>query len=89
VYSVTYDSTLHLMLGSPQYGPAQAELTARDSVKLSFNPFVDHGAFRLTGVVRNDSIVGKWLRTDFANDGYRGVFTLVRLPSPSETGRAP
>jgi hypothetical protein len=78
VYRVTYDTTLHSMLGAPQAGPAQAALTAGDSVQLVFNPFIDHGAFRLTGLVRRDSIVGEWHRTSFADDGYRGEFTLIR-----------
>ena len=78
VYNITYDTTLHAMFGPPKSGPAQAVLKARDSVELAFNPFVDHGAFRLAGVIRGDSIVGTWHRTNFANDGYRGSFTLKR-----------
>jgi hypothetical protein len=79
VYSVTYDTTLHVMLGPPRAGPAQAVLTPPNSVKLAFNPFVDHGAFRLTGVARGDTIAGVWQRTNFADDFYRGAFTMVRL----------
>ena len=78
VYNITYDTTLHAMLGAPKSGPAQAVLRARDSVQLAFNPLIDHGAFRLAGVIRGDSIVGTWHRTNFANDGYRGSFTMVR-----------
>jgi pimeloyl-ACP methyl ester carboxylesterase len=91
VYNITYDTTLHFMLGPPKYGPAQAVLKAGGSVELAFNPLVDHGAFRLTGVVRGDSIVGSWHRTSFANDGYRGSFTMVRrvatVPVPPEFRR--
>ena len=78
VYSVTYDTTLHVMLGASGFGPAQAVLTAQGKVELAFNPFVDHGAFRLTGAIRGDSIIGEWQRTNFADDGYRGAFTMVR-----------
>jgi hypothetical protein len=53
-------------------------LTAQGKVELAFNPFVDHGAFRLTGTIRGDSIIGEWQRTNFADDGYRGAFTMVR-----------
>jgi hypothetical protein len=34
VYGVTYDTTLHVMLGAPRAGPAQAVLTPPNSVKL-------------------------------------------------------
>ena len=78
VYNITYDTTLHAMFGPPKSGPAQAVRRARDSVQLAFNPLVDHGAFRLSGVFRGDSIIGSWHRTNFANDGYRGSFTMVR-----------
>ena len=78
VYGVTYDTTLHLMFGAPRFGPAQAVLTAEGKMDLAFNPFVDHGAFRLTGTIRGDSIIGEWQRTNFADDGYRGAFTMVR-----------
>ncbi len=97
VFSVTYDTTLHVMLGPPKSGRARAVLRARDSVELAFNPLVDHGAFRLTGVIRGDSIIGSWHRTNFADDGYRGSFTMVRrvagqgrdatLPVPPEFRR--
>jgi hypothetical protein len=78
VYSVTYDTTLHVMLGAPRFGPAQAVLKDARTVELAFNPFVDHGAFRLRGALRGDSIIGEWQRTNFADDGYRGAFTMVR-----------
>lgn len=78
VYSVAYDTALHPMLGPPKSGPARAVLRPPDSVALAFNPLVDHGAFRLSGVIRGDSIIGSWHRTSFANDGYRGSFTMVR-----------
>ena len=85
IYSVTYDTTLHLMLGVPRAGPAQAVLKGRGTVELIFNPFVDHGAFRLAGVLRADSITGEWYRTNFADDRYRGSFRMVRAPeSPRE-----
>jgi hypothetical protein len=48
-------------------------------VELAFNPLVDHGAFRLAGSMRGDSISGTWVRTNFANDGYRGRFALTRF----------
>ncbi len=78
VYSVAYDTTLHVMFGAPKAGPAQAILKGRGTVELAFNPFLDHGAFRLSGVLRGDSIVGEWLRTNFADDGYLGSFRMVR-----------
>jgi hypothetical protein len=78
VYSVSYDSTLHAMLGHPRFGPAQAVQTAPSRVELAFNPFVDHGAFRLAGTAQGDSIAGQWHRTNFADDGYRGEFIMVR-----------
>jgi hypothetical protein len=78
VYSVSYDSTLHAMLGHPRFGPAQAVKTTPGRVELAFNPFVDHGAFRLSGAVQGDSIVGEWHRTNFADDGYRGEFIMIR-----------
>lgn len=78
VYSVTYGTTLHTMFGRPQAGPAQAVLKSKGRVELAFNPFLDHGAFRLTGVVQGDSIIGEWRRTNFANDGYEGTFTMKR-----------
>jgi hypothetical protein len=91
VFSVTYDNALHVMLGPPKSGPAHAVLRARDTVELAFNPLVDHGAFRLTGVIRSDSIIGTWHRTNFADDGYRGSFTMVRrvaaVPVPPEFRR--
>jgi hypothetical protein len=78
-YSVTYDTTLHTMFGVPQAGPAQAVLKSKGRVELAFNPFLDHGAFRLTGAVQGDSIIiGEWRRTNFANDGYQGIFTMKR-----------
>ena len=78
VYSVTYDTTLHTMLGAPRAGPAQAVLKSKGRVELAFNPFLDHGAFRLTGAVQGDSIIGEWRRTNFANDGYQGTFKMKR-----------
>jgi hypothetical protein len=78
VYSVAYDTTLHVMFGAPRAGPAQAGLKGAGMVELAFNPFLDHGAFRLSGVLRGDSIVGEWLRTNFADDGYLGAFRMVR-----------
>lgn len=78
VYTVTYDTTLHEMLGTPRFGPAQAVRKSDGAVELVFNPFVDHGVFRLSGVVQGDSVVGEWQRTNFADDGYRGAFTMVR-----------
>jgi hypothetical protein len=78
VYSVSYDTTLHAMFGPQRFGPAQAVLTAAGAIELVFNPFVDHGAFRLRGMERGDSIVGEWHRTAYADDGYRGVFRMVR-----------
>ena len=78
VYSITYDTTLHAMFGTARFGPAQAVLAGEGKVELAFNPFVDHGAFRLTGAIRGDSIAGEWLRTNFADDGYRGAFIMVR-----------
>ena len=86
VFSVTYDDALQGMFGPPKSGPAQAVLRARDSVELAFNPLIDHGAFRLAGVIRGDSIIGTWHRTSFADDGYRGLFTMVR---PVATVRVP
>jgi hypothetical protein len=77
-YSVAYDSTLQVMFGAPRLGPAQAMLKSGGVVELVFNPFIDHGAFRLSGVLRGDSIIGEWHRTNFADDGYRGAFTMVR-----------
>jgi hypothetical protein len=77
-YSVTYDSTLMVMFGPPQLGPAQAVQKGPAGVELAFNPFIDHGAFRLSGRLRGDSIVGEWHRTNFADDGYRGSFAMVR-----------
>ena len=77
-YSVTYDSTLMLMFGPPRSGPAQAVQKGPAGVELVFNPFIDHGAFRLNGTLRGDSILGEWHRTNFADDGYRGSFTMVR-----------
>lgn len=82
VYSVAYDSTLHVMFGTPRAGPAQAVLKGAGWVELAFNPFLDHGAFRLSGVLRGDTIAGEWLRTNFADDGYRGTFTMVRRREP-------
>ncbi len=88
VFSISYDTALHGMLGPPRSGPAQAVLKDRDSVSLAFNPLIDHGAFRLTGVIRGDSIIGTWHRTSFADDGYRGSFTMLRrvptVPVPLE-----
>jgi hypothetical protein len=78
VYSVAYDNTLHVIFGPPRAGPAQAVLKGTGTVELAFNPFLDHGAFRLSGVLRGDSIVGEWLRTNFADDGYLGAFRMVR-----------
>lgn len=77
-YSVTYDTTLHTMFGVPRAGPAQAVLKSKGRVELAFNPFLDHGAFRLTGAVQGDSIIGEWRRTNFANDGYQGTFKMKR-----------
>jgi hypothetical protein len=82
VYSVAYDTTLHVLFGAPRAGPAQAVLKGPETVELAFNPFLDHGAFRLSGVLRGDTIAGEWLRTNFADDGYRGTFTMARRREP-------
>ena len=87
VYSVAYDSSLHVMLGAPQFGPAQAVRKGGGTVEVFFNPFVDHGAFRLRGVLRGDSITGEWQRTNFADDGYQGRFTMVRQRGQGTRGR--
>lgn len=86
MYSVTYDTSLHAMFGAPRFGPAQAVLTPTGEVELAFNPFIDHGTFRLTGSIRGDSITGTWHRINFADDGYRGRFTLVRRQNPGAAG---
>jgi hypothetical protein len=78
VYNVRYDTTFQAIFGSQQFGPARAVLTAGGWLELVFNPLVDHGAFHLNGHERGDSIVGEWYRTNYADDGYRGAFTLIR-----------
>jgi hypothetical protein len=66
------------MFGPQRFGPAQAVLTADGAVELVFNPHIDHGSFLLNGLEHGDSVLGDWHRTNYADDGYEGLFALVR-----------
>lgn len=72
------DSALRRMIGPEVFGAPRAMTDPNGWVELWFNPNVDHGAFRLRGVARGDSVIGEWTRASFVDDGYAGRFVLAR-----------
>ena len=72
------DSALRRMIGPEVSGAPWAMTDPNGLVELWFNPNVDHGAFRLRGVARGDSVIGEWARGSFIDDGYTGRFVLAR-----------
>jgi len=71
--------------GGESVNPVYAVLSLDDSVALTFEPHVSHGPLSLVGVLRGDTITGRWAERTGApappgqpDPTPRGAFTLVR-----------